>query len=433
MKVGLVGTPPALRDADASTGDGSAALASALASRGLDVTVFGCRSDSGGPDVVDLEAGYRVVYMPEPAGVGPTEDLSDADLAPAMGDFARFLADRWATDPPDVVNAGTWIYGIAAQLAADRHGIPSVQTLPELGDVVHRRQGREVGPPTRARFERLLARSATRVFASCTEDVIDLVRIGCPRGRLSVLPQAVDTDLFSPAGPAEHRASERRIVGVARDLLPHRGFDDLIRAMPRLPDTELVIVGGPPHYALDWDPHACRLRSLAIELGVANRVRMTGWVAADRVLQILRSSDVFAAPSWYEPFGLPVVEAMACGLPVVATEAGGMLDTIVHDVTGVHVPARDPVTLGKALGEVLHGGPLRSGMGLAGRVRARSRYSWDRVAAEAETVYERALAHPKVRGDRNDVLLQARPKEAVAQRRCRSANRQADPTGSVTG
>jgi D-inositol-3-phosphate glycosyltransferase len=106
---------------------------------------------------------------------------------------------------------------------------------------------------------------------------------------------------------------------------------------------------------------------------------------------MLRSADVLAAPSWYEPFGLPVVEAMACGVPVVASEAGGMLDTVIHDVTGLLVPARKPARLAKALAQVVQGGALRRGMGLSGCGRARSCYSWERVAAESVSIYQRAL------------------------------------------
>ena len=125
------------------------------------------------------------------------------------------------------------------------------------------------------------------------------------------------------------------------------------------------MVGGPDRHRLDWDVGACRLRSLALELNVSDRVHI-GRVAQQDLPAILRSADVFVAPSWYESFGLPVVEAMSCGLPVVASAAGGMLDTVVHEVTGVLVPARDPAKLAKALDEVLRAGPLRSGMGLGG-------------------------------------------------------------------
>jgi glycosyltransferase involved in cell wall biosynthesis len=379
MKVGLVGTH-ATESEGRPADDELSSLAGALAASGVDVTVYSCRPDGAGRDSDVDDLGYRVVYMPGP---GP----SDAELAPAMGDFARFLSSQWEADRPDVVNASTWIYGVATQLAADHHGVASVQSLPQLSSAVHRRQDRQIGPVTRLRFERLLARSATRAVVSCTEDVADLVRLGCPRTRVSVLPQAVDMEHFSPVGDADDRHMETRVVSIARELLPHKGLDDLVCALPRLPSTELVVIGG----VGSDDPGAARLRTLATELGVADRLRLTGPIAREDLPRMLRSADAFAFPSWYEPFGLPVVEAMACGVPVVASEAGGMLDTVIHDVTGVHVPARDPVRLAKALAEVLHGGVLRSGMGLSGRARARSRYSWEGVAAEARSIYERAI------------------------------------------
>jgi glycosyltransferase involved in cell wall biosynthesis len=82
---------------------------------------------------------------------------------------------------------------------------------------------------------------------------------------------------------------------------------------------------------------------------------------------------------------------MACGLPVVASAAGGMLDTVVHEVTGTLVPPGDNAKFTSALKEMLNEDTLRMGMGLAGRDRVRSRYSWDRIADGASTIYERAL------------------------------------------
>ena len=396
MKVGLVGPTSTRLNVSSDTVE-LAPLAASLAARGVDVTVYRCRPDGSQPEPVEADTGYRVVDMPTPAA-GPADGSADVGLAPVLGDFARFLSDRWADDRPDVVHAGSWMYGVAAQLAADRHAIATVQSLPQLGGVVHRRQGRHVGPAARSRFERLLARSASRVAVSCSDDLLELVKSGCPRPRLAVLPQAVDVEHFSPIGPSVDRTADHRIVTVARDLLPHKGLDDLVRAMPRLPSAELVVVGGPEHHRLDWDTGACRLRSMAIDLGVAHRVHLAGWVDPEQLPEVLRSADAYAAASWYEPFGLPVVEAMACGVPVVASEAGGMVDTVVNEVTGMLVPPRDPGKLAKALDEIVHGGPLRAGMGLAGRVRARSRYSWERVAAEAHTVYESAADTHVMRG-----------------------------------
>jgi glycosyltransferase involved in cell wall biosynthesis len=128
----------------------------------------------------------------------------------------------------------TRVVGVAAQLAADRYGIASVHSLPQLSVVLHRRQDRRIGPVTRTRSEGLLARSATRVAVPCAEDVLDVVKLGCPRPRVSVVPQAVDLDQFSPVGPTEDRRRERRIVAVTRELLPPNGLDDLMHTISRL-------------------------------------------------------------------------------------------------------------------------------------------------------------------------------------------------------
>jgi glycosyltransferase involved in cell wall biosynthesis len=113
----------------------------------------------------------------------------------------------------------------------------------------------------------------------------------------------------------------------------------------------------------------------------------------------MRSADVLVCPSAYEPFGVPVVEAMACGVPVVASSVGGMVDTVVHDVTGLLVSSVTPRTLGLAIRNVLRQGVLRRGMGLAGRARASSRYGLERVARDTEVIYDRVLATtgPQVR------------------------------------
>jgi D-inositol-3-phosphate glycosyltransferase len=388
MRVGLVGSHQASVDGGLQAVDDVTSLATSLAAGGIDVVGYSRR-----PSAVDV--GYPVVRLPAPAEA--TGASSDAALAQIVGDFARFLLAAWGDHPPDVVSAVSWIDGVAAQLAADHHGIPTVQALPELARAAQRRQGRRIGSAAQPRFERLLARSAQRVAVPCTEDLAELVSLGCARRRLSVLPQAVDVEHFTSVGPVAPRDSERRIVTVARELLPHKGLEDLVRTLPRLPAAELVVVGGPDRHRLDWDAGACRLRSLALDLNVSGRLHLMGHVAREDLPSILRSADVFAAPSWYEPFGLPVVEAMACGVPVVASAAGGMLDTVVHEVTGLLVPARDPTKLAKALDAVLRAGALRNGMGLAGRVRARSRYCWERVAAESNTIYELAVQEARAR------------------------------------
>ncbi len=103
------------------------------------------------------------------------------------------------------------------------------------------------------------------------------MRMRRPRSRTSVVACGVDNHLFTPDGPAEAKSAMHRIVSVGR-LVPRKGFDDMVRAMPSIPHAELVIVGGPKPTELHSDSEARRLRDLADELGVGSRVHLLGSV-----------------------------------------------------------------------------------------------------------------------------------------------------------
>jgi hypothetical protein len=128
------------------------------------------------------------------------------------------------------------------------------------------------------------------------------------------------------------------------------------------------------------DREAVRLRRLAEQEGVAERVHLLGGVERRRVPELMRSADVVVSVPWYEPFGMVAVEAMACGVPVVASAVGGQVDTVVDGVTGIHVPPRRPDEVARALNALLTDARMRKRMGTAGAERARNRYSWDFVA-----------------------------------------------------
>lgn len=362
-----------------------AALSDALTRRGHDVTVYTRRDDPDLPEDVPTEGGYRVTHVP----AGPPKTLSKDELLPYMGEFAQFLAARWSRRRPDVAHAHFWMSGIATQLAAKRTHVPTVQTFHALGVVKRRYQGAmDTSPVARLQLEALVAKGADWVAATCTDEVFELIRMGRSRSRISVVPCGVDAERFSPVGDCAPRTGCKRIVSVGR-LVPRKGFDVMIRALPRVHGAELVIVGGPPKAKLHKDSEACRLRALAEELGVGDRVRLTGAVAHDDMPALFRSADVVACTPWYEPFGIVPLEAMACGVPVIASAVGGMLDTVVDEVTGRLVPPQDSDACAEAANQILYEPFFARGLGGAGRDRARSRYSWDRVAADTARIYDR--------------------------------------------
>jgi glycosyltransferase involved in cell wall biosynthesis len=107
---------------------------------------------------------------------------------------------------------------------------------------------------------------------------------------------------------------------------------------------------------------------------------------------LLRSADVAVTMPWYEPFGITPLEAMACGVPVVASAVGGLTDTVVDGRTGLLVPPRHPDVLAGALKELLAAPARRERMGQAAQRRAHRGYAWSQVAASTAQVYAQTLA-----------------------------------------
>ncbi|MFC4000868.1 glycosyltransferase [Prauserella oleivorans] len=361
-----------------------AELSAGLVRAGHDVTVYTRHESGDQPREVTTPGGYRVVHVP----AGPARHVPKDELLPYMGEFARFLEQEWRFQRPDVAHGHFWMSGLAAALAAREVDIPLVQTFHALGVVKRRYQGtQDTSPPERIRLERIVGRSAARVAATCTDEVFELVRMGLPRSRMSVVPCGVDLTRFTPHGESAPRSGRHRLLAVGR-LVPRKGFDVAIAALRSLPDTELVIAGGPQQGRLAEDAEACRLRAVAEDLGVADRVDFRGQVARDDMPALIRSADVVVCTPWYEPFGIVPLEAMACGVPVVASAVGGLTDTVVDGVTGMLVPPKRPEAVASAVRRLLSDKAMCDAFGIAGADRARCRYSWDRVATDTYRIYE---------------------------------------------
>jgi glycosyltransferase involved in cell wall biosynthesis len=376
-----------------------AALAAGLATRGHEVTVHTRRDDPALPDRVRTADGYDVAHVT----AGPATTLPKDHLLQHMGTFADVLHAEWAANRPDVVHAHFWMSGLAAVQAAAGLGIPVLQTFHALGSVKRRHQGdADTSPEQRIDLERGLCADVDHVVATCSDEVFELRRLGLSSDRVSIVPCGVDTAVFTPRGPVAPRSRRPRLLVLGR-LVERKGQEDAVRALAAVPSAELVVVGGPEASELDADPEVRRLRAIAADLGVADRLVFTGAVARTDVPGWIRSADVVLAVPWYEPFGITPLEAMACGRPVVATAVGGLVDTVADGSTGVLVPPRDPVALGEALAALLADDERRAAYGAAGVIRVRTRYRWSRVAADTDAVYRQVLS---ARVPENAALLQ---------------------------
>ncbi len=372
-----------------------AQLAGALADRGHAVTVYTRRDSAALPPAVPLRPGVTVRHVP----AGPPEPIPKDRLQPYMPAFGDFLAHEWADAPPDVAHSHFWMSGIATLRATRPLGVPFAHTFHALGTVKRRHQGHaDPSPPGRINWERHLGLTCDQTVATCRDEVNELLAMGLAPERINVVPCGVDPELFTPGGPAAPPSGpsgpghapggprRHRLLQLGR-LVPRKGAGVSLAALARLPDAELVLAGGPRTGPLDADPDIRRLRSAARALGVADRVHFTGGVGRTDVPPLLRSADLVLCPADYEPFGIVPLEAMACGVPVVASAVGGQRDTVADPGTGRLVPPGDPAALAEAVAGLLAAPEERAACGAAGRRRVLTRYRWAAVAAATEEVY----------------------------------------------
>ncbi|MET9230078.1 glycosyltransferase [Lentzea sp. NPDC003310] len=345
-------------------------LAVALHGQGHEVTLFRRRTDASSPGRVRTSDGYEVVFAP----AGPPAPLDEAETEPHLGALAEFLADEWRLSRPDVVHSHGWMAGLAAVLGAHGTEIP----------VVHSVHGGETREPLRS-AGKLLARRVARFVTTSAAEVPELTRTGVHRARIGIVPGSVDLDLFHPDGAVARRKAPHRIVSVA-NAESSRGVAELVSVLPALEDTELVVIGA--------GREASELTAFARRTGVAKRVALAGQVARSVRPALLRSADVVVCTPESAPFGRTALEAMACGVPLVATEVGVLADAVVRNVTGVHVPAGNTHALARTLTRLLGDPALRDQFGIAARDRAQARYSRDRLARELVTVYSRVVEVP---------------------------------------
>jgi phosphatidylinositol alpha-mannosyltransferase len=207
-------------------------------------------------------------------------------------------------------------------------------------------------------------------------------------GHYEIIPNGIDYDRFAQPGPPleKYREGGPNVLFVGR-LEPRKGLKYLLGAMTRVwdhfPTARLIVVGSGP--LLD------DYRKL-VEANRLQNVEFTGFVSGDELPLYYRSCDVFCAPSTgQESFGIVLLEAMAAGKPLVASDIPGYRFVVNHGVEGLLVPPKDEQGLALSLVRLLSDGELRAKMGAAGRSRAQQ-FSWDKIATRVLAFYDRVLA-----------------------------------------
>jgi phosphatidylinositol alpha-mannosyltransferase len=338
-------------------------LATRLRERGHDVAALA--PTLGPPAEPWVRSVGRPARIPYRGTVAPIAPLS-----------YRRTRDALASLRPDVVHVHEPLTPSASMFAALTSAVPVVATVHAYLD---RSYAVRLAAPVLRRIWRRVG-----IGVAVSEAAASFLRRAVPSAALEIVPNGVDVGSFADAAARADLRDGRRILWVNR-LDPQKGFPVALAAFAKVvtevPDAVLIVAGE------GRDREALGL----LTDGVRARVDMRGAVSHDDVPTYHAASEVFVSPAvGQESFGMVLVEAMAAGSPVVATDIPGYREVVTDGVDGLLVPPRDPEALAAALVRVLRDPGLAARLARGGRARARA-FDWPVVVDRLEKLYGRAI------------------------------------------
>lgn len=237
----------------------------------------------------------------------------------------------------------------------------------------------------------IVARRIEGIITSSEAGIMEIERaFRVRRESIHLVHTGVDLEVFSPNPSVEKVPGRVLFVGNAQD--PRKGIRLLLEALRLLPDgVTLVIVD-------EREPKKPYAPAMVRQMGLGERVVFTGRVTQEELVDHYRRANVLVLPSFFEGFGLPVVEALGCGTPVVVTDAGSLPEVVGEGEGGFIVPTGDSRALASAIERITRDPSLAREMGSKGRKRMERLFSWDRTASHTEKVYEIAAERCRAKG-----------------------------------
>ncbi len=374
-------------------------IANMLAKLGVQIDVYTRWDRATKQEVVEVRPNFRVIRVK----AGPKSYMPRDDFLRVTDEFARGIKQRIEREKIqyDSIFSHYWFSGIIGLDIAYTYNLPLAHVYHSIGQM--RYEALQDGQPgaaanylffrTRADWERRIAQESTSIISTSPIERDDIVRLfEVPPEKITIIPVGVDTVQFKPY---DKRAIRKRLglpvdnplILYAGRLEWRKGIGTLMQAMHELSkqwsDIGLYIIGGgstKTSKRLDSD-ELTRLHAIIKELGIKNRVHFLGAKPQTHMAMYYAAADACAVPSYYEPFGIVPIEAMACGTPVVASRTGGMQYTVEDGATGHLVMPRCPVDLAAKLHIVLTKG--KQVYSEAARHRVLQHFAWPEIARSA--------------------------------------------------
>ncbi|XWK91103.1 MAG: glycosyltransferase family 1 protein [Phormidium sp.] len=372
----------------------------ALAKLGWQVDMFTRKVNPNDPKIVQHSPYCRTIRL----SAGPEEFIPKNDLFAYMPEFLEAFLNfqsKEGTNYP-LVHTNYWLSGWVGLQLQELRNIQLVHTHHSLGIVKYQAAGYQ--PPigeTRLAMEKQVSEQANCVVATSPQEQEALRKLVSETGQIKVISGGTDISNFRLLSKSEARLklgfnqTEHIVLYVGR-FDPRKGLETLLQAGANCQaknqgNFRLVIAGGEdPHSEGDREEE--RIKLLAQELELTENILFTGRLNHDILPFYYAAADVCVVPSYYEPFGLVAIEAMACGTPVVASNVGGLKFTVIPEETGLLVPHNDIAGFAAAIDRVLTDDVWAKKMRKQASLRVRQNFSWASVAGQLSDLYRCLLA-----------------------------------------
>lgn len=377
----------------------------ALARQGWQVDMFTRKADENQPTIVQhLENCRTIRLVAGPEAFIPRDEIFE--FAPLfVQSLLKFQRQNGIQYP--LVHTNYWISGWIGMELKKAQPLAQVHTYHSLGAVKY--QSVSTIPliaTTRLEVEKNCLKTAERTVATSPQEQEHMRSLMSSQGTIDIIPCGTDIAHFGSVS----REAARQTLGIGLDekvvlyvgrFDPRKGIETLVRAIARssLKDSGKLrlIIGGGSRPGQSDGLERERIEGIVAEVGIGSFTHFPGRLSREQLPTYFAAADVCVVPSHYEPFGLVTIEAMACGVPVVGSDVGGLQFTIQSEETGLLVPAKDDVAFASAIDRILTNAEWANQLGRAARNRVETLFSWDGVATQLGNLYTKLIEEQQVR------------------------------------
>lgn len=383
-------------------------LARALSKLSIKVDVFTRWDNRKSAQIVRFAKRAKVIRLK----AGPRQFVSKDKFGPLMPEFVeKFLEyTRVSKVKYDLIHSHYYYSGWAGLQLKNILKIPLVETYHSLGLLKKKAMGdKDTSPTERTEIERLIMNKADSIIATSPQEKISMkIEYGPRKDNIVVIPCGVNLNRFFPIDRRVARKKlglslEKKIVLFAGKMERRKGGLTVIAAVKKIKkdcpeiykQMEVYMFCGDPRKILKKEKQEQNyrdvLKSAIKEAKIEDKTKLMHGIEQNKLHYYYCASNVVMMPSYYEPFGMVAIEAMACGTPVVASSVGGLKWTIEDGVTGYHAKPKNPDKFAECVIKILKDPDLERCLGQNAAIYIRQNFSWPFITSDILQIYEKLI------------------------------------------